>query len=102
MSEAERIPVEFIVYAHQRFGETTIVNKWQLGRLVSQILLLCTLRLCALKDVKSLHDAGRRLGQLEQSTQAARDRPKSMQKEIWVSSRKKTVPPRRVIGRSWS
>jgi hypothetical protein len=73
MSEAERIPVEFIVYAHQRFGETTIVNKWQLGRLVSQILLLCTLRLCALKDVKSLHDAGRRLGQLEQSTQAARD-----------------------------
>jgi hypothetical protein len=73
MSEAERIPVEFIVYAHQRYNDTTIVNKWQLGRLVNQILLLGTFRLCALKDVKSLHHAGRQLSQLEQRTQAARD-----------------------------
>lgn len=73
MAEDERIPVEFIVYAHQRFNDTTIVNKWQLGRLVSQILLLGTLRLSALKDVKSLHDAGRQLGLLEESTQKARE-----------------------------
>jgi hypothetical protein len=71
--EDERIPVEFIVYAHQRFNDTTIVNKLQLGRLVSQILLLGTLRLCALKDVKALHYAGGQLGLLEQSTQKARD-----------------------------
>jgi hypothetical protein len=73
MSEDERIPVEFIVYAHQRFNDTTMVNKWQLGRLISQILLLGTLRLCALKDVKWLHEAGRRLGSLEESTQRARE-----------------------------
>jgi hypothetical protein len=73
MSESERIPVEFIVYAHQRFNDTTIVNKWQLGRLISHILLLGTLRLCALKDVKLLHEAGQQLGLLEESTQKARE-----------------------------
>ena len=71
--EGERTPVEFVVYAHQRFNGTTIVNKWQLGRLVSQILLLGTLRLCALKDVKLLHEAGQQLGMLEESTQKARE-----------------------------
>jgi hypothetical protein len=70
--EAHRIPVEFIVYAHVHPGQTTIVNKWQLGRVVSQILLLGTLRLCALKDLKWLHEAGQRLGSLEESTQSAR------------------------------
>jgi hypothetical protein len=69
----ERIPVEFIVYAHQRFNERTVVNKWQLGRLVNQLLLLGTLRLCALKDVKLLHEAGQHLGMLEESTQEAKD-----------------------------
>jgi hypothetical protein len=69
----DRIPVEFIIYAHQRFNEMTVVNKWQLGRLVNQILLLGTLRLCALKDVKLLHEAGQHLGRLEESTQKARD-----------------------------
>jgi hypothetical protein len=72
MPETERIPVEFIVYAHQRYDDATVVNKWQLGRLVNQILLLGTLRLCALKDVKLLHKAGRQLGELDESTQAAR------------------------------
>jgi hypothetical protein len=71
--EDQRIPVEFIVYAHQRYNDTTVVNKWQLGRLVSQILLLGTLRLAALKDVKSMHEAGQFLGQLDEYTQAARD-----------------------------
>jgi hypothetical protein len=69
----KRIPVEFIVYAHQRYDDKTIVNKWQLGRLVNQILLLGRLRLSALKDIKSLLDAGQLLGQLDKSTQAARD-----------------------------
>jgi hypothetical protein len=73
MPEHRRIPVEFIVYAHQRYNDTTVVNKWQLGRLVSQILLLGTLRLSALKDVKSLHEAGQLMGQLDEFTQAARD-----------------------------
>jgi hypothetical protein len=68
-----RIPVEFVVYAHQRYNDTTVVNKWQLGRLVSQILQLGTLRLCALKDVKLLHEAGQHLGMLEESTQKARE-----------------------------
>jgi len=71
--DGERIPVEFIVYARQRFNDTTVVNKWQLGRLVSQILQVDTLRLCALKDIKSLREAGEQLGLLEQRTQAARD-----------------------------
>jgi hypothetical protein len=69
----KRIPVEFIVYAHQRYDDKTIVNKWQLGRLVNQILLLGRLRLSALKDIKFLLEAGQLLSQLDQSTQAARD-----------------------------
>jgi hypothetical protein len=73
MPAEKRIPVEFIVYAHQRYSDTTIVNKWQLGRLVNQIVLLGTLRLAALKDVKSLHAAGQLLGRLEEVTQAARE-----------------------------
>jgi hypothetical protein len=73
--EDERIPVEFIVYAHQRnaANTATLVNKWQLGRMVSQILLLGTLRLCALKDVKLLHKTGQELADLEETTQAARE-----------------------------
>ncbi len=69
----KRIPVEFIVYAHQRYDDTTIVNKWQLGRLINQILLLDTLRLCALKEVNFLNDAGQQLGMLDDYTQKARD-----------------------------
>lgn len=72
MPENERIPVEFIIYAHQRHNGATIVNNWQLGRIVNQMLLLGTLRLCALKDVKLLHRAGRQLSQLDEYTQAAR------------------------------
>jgi hypothetical protein len=70
----QRIPVEFIVYACQRTPDDAakLVNKWQLGRLVNQILRLGTLRLCALKDVKLLREAGQELGLLDQSTQAAR------------------------------
>lgn len=79
----QRIPVEFILYTNHRYpkrsagarapdNSKTIVNKWQLGRLVSQVLLLGTLRLCALKDVKLLHDSGQALGLLDESTQAAR------------------------------
>jgi hypothetical protein len=73
MPAEKRVPVEFFVYAHQRYSDTTIVNKWQLGRLVSQILLLGTLRLAALKDVKSLHNAGQLLGHLDEVTRVARD-----------------------------
>lgn len=69
----ERTPVEFIVYAHQRYDNKTIVNKWQLGRLVNQVLLVDRLRLSALKDIKSLLEASQLLSQLDQSTQAARD-----------------------------
>jgi hypothetical protein len=69
----QRTPVEFIVYAHQCYNDTTVVNKWQLGRLVSQLLLLGTLRLSALKDIKSLHKAGQLLEQLDEITRAARD-----------------------------
>jgi len=35
--------------------------------------VLGTLRLAALKDVKSMHEAGQFLGQLDEYTQAARD-----------------------------
>ncbi|EJN12182.1 hypothetical protein PMI42_04512 [Bradyrhizobium sp. YR681] len=70
--DGERVPVEFIVYAHQRVDDRTVVNKWQLGRLVSQILQLGTFRLCALKDVKWLHNAGLELADLEEATQRAR------------------------------
>jgi hypothetical protein len=71
---AERIALEFIVYVNQLSPDgKTIVNKWQLGRLVNHLLLLGTLRLCALKDVKLLHESGRRLGLLDQRTQAARN-----------------------------
>jgi hypothetical protein len=70
--EGERIPVEFIVYAPHQRKSKTIVNKWQLGRLVNQILLLGTLRLSALKDIKLLHEAGVELGLLDESTQDAR------------------------------
>jgi hypothetical protein len=70
----ERNPGEFIVYASQRPDSSkTFVNKWQLGRLVNQILLLDTLRLCALKDVKPLHEAGRQFARLDLSTQEAGD-----------------------------
>jgi hypothetical protein len=89
MPEDERIPVEFIVYAHQRFKQTTIVNKWQLGRLVSQILLLGTLRLCALKDIKALQNAGRQLALLDQSTQAARDAIASTEARADAATRNK-------------
>jgi hypothetical protein len=71
-ADDERIPVEFIVYAHQWVDDRTVVNKWQLGRLVSQILQLGTFRLCALKDVKWLHNAGLELAALEEATQRAR------------------------------
>ena len=83
MPDDQRSPVEFILYTQQRFsekdrdgqGETsrTVVNKWQLGRLVSQILLLGTLRLCALKDVKLLHKAGGELAGLDEIVQRARE-----------------------------
>ena len=72
LPEGQRTPVEFIVYAHQRINGSTVVNKWQLGRLVSQILLLGTLRLSALKDVRWLHKAGLELAELEEATQRAR------------------------------
>lgn len=83
MPDEQRIPVEFILYTNHKYpprtkasrnpdNSKTIVNKWQLGRLVGQLLLLGTLRVCALKDVKLLHEAGRELGSLDESTQAAR------------------------------
>jgi hypothetical protein len=70
----QRIPVEFVIYANQRTPNDAekMINNWQLGRLVNQILRLGTLRLCALKDVKLLREAGQQLGLLDQSTQAAR------------------------------
>src|ERR1700722_13573775 len=70
----DRIPLEFIVYANQRSLESkTIVNKWQLGRVVGRLLHLGTLRLCALRHVTLLHEAGRELAQLDESTQKARE-----------------------------
>jgi hypothetical protein len=83
-SISARVPVEFVVYVHQctSDGAETIVNNWQLGRLVDQILLLDTLRLCALKDVKFLHAAGQQLEQLDESTQAAREGIAATQSEV--------------------
>jgi hypothetical protein len=84
----ERIPLEFIVFANQRSEDSkTIINKWQLGRLVSQLLLLGTLRLCALKDVNLLHNAGRDLGRLDQSTQAAREAIASKKNQLTASKK---------------
>lgn len=74
-SETERSPVEFIVYLHHTFtsqGSETIVNRRQLARLVNQIILLGTLRLCALKHLRLLHKIGRLLSLLDKSTQKAR------------------------------
>jgi hypothetical protein len=85
--QEQRIPVEFILYASQRFPKRplgpvdpaapddskTIVNQWQLGRLVSQLLLLGTLRLCALKDVKLLREASQALSTLDERTEKARE-----------------------------
>jgi hypothetical protein len=74
MPLAERIPLEFIVYANQRpRNSKTVINRWQLGRLVDRLLLLGTMRLCALRDVQLLHEAGRELGKLDESTQKARE-----------------------------
>jgi hypothetical protein len=71
----ERIPTEYIVYAHQHDSKGGIVvNKWELGRLINQIHILGTLQLAALKDVKRLHEAGSRLSELDEITQAARER----------------------------
>jgi hypothetical protein len=72
LPEGQRTPVEFIIYAHQWVNGRSVVNKWQLGRLVSQILLLGTLRLSALKDVRWLHEAGFELADLEEAAQEAR------------------------------
>jgi hypothetical protein len=72
LPEGERTPVEFVVYAHQWVNGRSMVNKWQLGRLVSQILQLGTLRLSALKDIRWLHDAGLELADLEEAAQQAR------------------------------
>lgn len=83
----QRIPVEFILYASQRVPKRplvpvdptapddskTIVNQWQLGRLVSQFLLLGTLRLCALKDIKLLREASQALSTLDERTEKARE-----------------------------
>jgi len=75
MNVERRIPVEYIVYAHQRdpFDHNkTIVNQLQLGRLVTQIHLLGTLRLAALKDIIALHEVGRDIGALAGLIQTAR------------------------------
>jgi hypothetical protein len=90
----QRIPVEFIIYAHQRRGDRTVVNKWQLGRLVNQILLLGTLRLCALKDVSSLHEAGRQLSLLDQSMQRAREAIASTEDRAQIKAGKSGSPTR--------
>jgi hypothetical protein len=74
MPADQRIPLDFIVYVNQRpKNSKTVVNRWQLGRLVDRLLLLGTLRLCALKEVKLLHEAGQKLAQLDESTQDARE-----------------------------
>jgi hypothetical protein len=74
MPADQRIPLDFIVYVNQRpRNSKTVVNRWQLGRLIDRLLLLGTLRLCALKEVKLLHGAGHKLAQLDESTQDARE-----------------------------
>ena len=70
----ERVPVQFIVYAHQLAPHNkTIVNERQLGRLVNQFLVLGTHRLAATKHVRHLHRVGRILRLLEKNTHKARD-----------------------------
>ena len=81
----ERIPLEFIVYVHQRVdnAKNPSVNKWELGRLVNQLHLLGTLRLAALKDLKLLRVAETTLSALDQFVQntpvsVERDHDKAM------------------------
>ena len=50
-------------------------------------MLLGTLRLCALKDVNLLHNAGRDLGRLDQSTQAAREAIASKKNQLTASKK---------------
>ena len=70
----ERIPVEYIVYAHQHIEDGAIVvNKRQLGRLISHIHICGTLRLAALRDVKMLHMVGSMVSKLDEVMQEARD-----------------------------
>jgi hypothetical protein len=72
----ERIPAEFILYAHQHVPDSAkkvSVNVWELGRLVNQLHILGTVRLAAMKHVKLLHAAGKRLSQLEPTMQKARE-----------------------------
>ena len=60
--------VEFIVCALK----STTITRAQFGRLVGLITLLCTQRLCALKDALSLHEVSRQLSYLEEKTKRAR------------------------------
>jgi uncharacterized membrane-anchored protein len=72
----ERIPLEFIVYAHQHLpnnAKKASVNKWELGRLVNHLHRLGVLRLAALKDVKLLRDKGKRLSDLDSFIERARE-----------------------------
>ena len=86
MPLAERIPLEFIVYANQRpRNSKTVINRWQLGRLVDRLLVLGTMRLCALRDVQLLHEAGRELGKLDESTQKAREAIAAIEARISVA-----------------
>jgi hypothetical protein len=70
-------PLEFIVYAHQQreaFGKKyVVVNKWQLGRIITQLHRLGAIRLLALVDLDKLREAGRGLRELDEQTQHGND-----------------------------
>ena len=66
-----RIPVEFMFYVQHHDPEDkskTRVNKWQLGILVQNILLLGTTRLASLKHLRQLRVAGKELARIDPVT----------------------------------
>ncbi len=77
-ASSERMPVKYLCYAHQMATrpdgtQQTIINKWQLGRLITRIHLMGTVRLAALRKLDKLYRSGQILGDLEPLIKRARE-----------------------------
>jgi uncharacterized membrane protein YqaE (UPF0057 family) len=85
-----RIPVEFLFYVqhHDPENESRIrVNKWQLGILVQNLLLLGTTRLASLKHLRQLRIAGNELAKIDPVTNGFFSSIKPNSKELLAQLR---------------